>query len=87
MNPGAGHAGVIISWSLGEDRERLDLYPCKYGRVLITDPPAKYRCTTHIHATGYPDHHSIAKYFKELLEGCLLLSGCHQPSGCIVEGY
>ena len=65
MNPGAGHARVIKSWSLGENRERLDLHPCQYGWVLITDPPAKYRSTYHNNATGRPDHHSIANC-KEL---------------------
>ena len=66
MNPGAGLAGVIISWSLVEKRERLVFQPCINWWVSFTDPPAKYRSTTPGNAAGCPDHHSIAMIVKEL---------------------
>lgn len=45
MNPGAGNAWVIMSWSLGESRERLVIHPCIIRAGVVTDPPAKYRST------------------------------------------
>jgi hypothetical protein len=45
MNPGAGNAWVIISWSLRESRERLVFQPCIIRGGVFTDPPAKYRST------------------------------------------
>lgn len=45
MNPEAGNAWVIISWSLRESRERLVFHPCIIRVGVVTDPPAKYRCT------------------------------------------
>jgi hypothetical protein len=45
MNPEAGNAGVIISWSLGESRERLVFHPCIIRIGVFSDPPAKYRST------------------------------------------
>ena len=66
MNPGAGHARVIKSWSLGENRERLGLHSCQYGWVLITDPPANIVAPHPYRPPAAPDHHSIAKCFKEL---------------------
>jgi len=65
MNPEAGNAWVIISWSLRESRERLVLHLCIIRVGVVTDPPAKYRSTNHNNATGRPDHHSIANC-KEL---------------------
>jgi hypothetical protein len=65
MNPGAGYAGVI-SWSLGESRERLVLHPCIYERVFLLTL-LQISFTTFINASGNPDHHSIAKCCKELI--------------------
>lgn len=78
MNPGAGNAWVISSWSLGENRERLVLQPCIIRVGVVTDPPAKYRSTYHNNATGRPDHHSIAncKELYRLSNGCFCNHSC-----------
>ena len=47
MNPGAGNAWVIISWSLGEAGSDSSS-SLHYKGDVVTDPPAKYRSTARI---------------------------------------